>query len=74
MPKHIDTVELGETGLGDHLERLAGGIGKEVEMELAHARGSLWKTMLKGLAEPSGRLQEKDSSTFPGFDPQFDEE
>jgi hypothetical protein len=44
-------------------------------MQLAHSLpDALWKSMLKALAEASGRFQEKDSSPFFGFDPQFGEE
>ncbi|HEV2746796.1 MAG TPA: hypothetical protein VGW34_05805 [Allosphingosinicella sp.] len=43
-------------------------------MKLAHACECLWKTMLKGLAEPSGRFQEKVSPPLSGFGPQFHEE
>jgi hypothetical protein len=74
VTKHLDIVELGEACLGDHLEGLAGGVGEEVEMELAQRLSALWKSLFKSLAEPSGRLQEKDSLPFFGFDPQVDEE
>jgi hypothetical protein len=72
----IDLIELRKAGLGDHLERFAGRIRQQMEVELAHRAGafSLWKTMLKALAEASGRFQEKDSSPLSGFDPQVDEE
>ena len=43
-------------------------------MELAQREKPLWKSLSKSLAEPSGRLQEKDSPPFFGFDPQVDEE
>ena len=88
VPDRLDIVELGEAGFGDHFERLAGGIRQEVKVETVHAtppakvsrivseaqRFSLWKNMGKSLAEASGRFQEKDSSPFFGFDPQFDKE
>jgi erythromycin esterase-like protein len=43
-------------------------------MKLAQWLSALWKSLFKWLAEPSGRLQEKDSLPFFGFDPQVDEE
>jgi hypothetical protein len=88
MADRLDIVELGEAGLGDHLERLAGRIRQEVKVEPAHESApavgatvvsatqhlGLWKTMGKSLAEGSGLFQEKDSSPFFGIDPQFNKE
>jgi hypothetical protein len=72
MLDRLDIVELGEAGLGEHVERLAGGIGQEVEVELLQrrdlekghfgARTCLWKNMGKSLAEACARLQGKLSS------------
>jgi hypothetical protein len=45
-----------------------------MEMERGHRARCLWKTMLKSLAEASGRFQEKLCSPFFGIDPQFDKE
>jgi hypothetical protein len=39
MAKRLDIVELGERGLGDILQRLAGGVGEQVEMEPHQAVG-----------------------------------
>ena len=36
VAQRIDALELGETRLGDQLQRLAGRIGQKVEMELRH--------------------------------------
>jgi hypothetical protein len=46
-----------------------------MEVELAHRPRAfgLWKTMLKALAEASGRFQGKLSSPIFDFDPQLDE-
>ena len=33
MLDHLDIVELGEAGLGDHLQRLAGRVRQQVKME-----------------------------------------
>jgi hypothetical protein len=44
-----------------------------VEVQLAQRFG-LWKTMLKSLAEASGRFQEKVSPALCRFDPQFNKE
>jgi hypothetical protein len=90
VPYRLDIVELRQTGLGDHLERLACGIGQKVEMKSTHARHTagitasdpvpaahhfgLWKTMGKSLAEACGAFQGKLSSPFFGNDPQFNEE
>ena len=90
MPHRLDIVELGQAGLGDDLERLAGGVGQEVKMKAAHPRirplapsiafispaerFALWKTMGKSLAEGSGPFQGKLSSPHFGIDPQFNEE
>jgi hypothetical protein len=74
MPKRFDIVELRQTGFGNHLQRLAGGVREQVEMKLAQRLSALWKSLFKSLAEPSGRLQGKDSPPFFGFDPQVDEE
>jgi hypothetical protein len=43
-------------------------------MKPAHRAVGLWKTMLKALAEVSGRFQGKDCSPLFGFNPQIDEE
>src|SRR3546814_15365493 len=50
MPHHLDIVELGDRRLGDILERLAGGIGYEVEVEAAH-RGTMASARGKRQAE-----------------------
>src|SRR5688572_28514601 len=54
MAEHVDALELGEAGLGDHLQRLAGRIRQEVEVErIAHSSGSgpcLWINMGNSLA------------------------
>ena len=50
MVERLDIVELGEAGLGDHVQRLAGRVREEVQVKLFHCRTSLWKTMGKGLA------------------------
>src|SRR3546814_12525663 len=50
MPHHLDIVELGDRRLGDILERLAGGIGYEVEVEAAH-RGTMASARGKRKAE-----------------------
>ena len=70
MPDRGDIIELGETGSGDHVQRLAGRIREEVEMQLAHrgpvraeASGPLWKTMGTALAEAWARRQGQDSPT-----------
>src|SRR3546814_20968388 len=52
MPHHLDIVELGDRRLGDILERLAGGIGYEVEVEAAH-RGTMASARGKRQAETS---------------------
>jgi hypothetical protein len=72
VPQHLDFIELRETGFRDHLERLSRGIGEEVQMQNTHA--DLWKTMLKALAEGSGRFQEKLCSPFFEIVPQVNEE
>jgi hypothetical protein len=74
MSKRFDIVELGKARLCDHLQRLTGGVREQVEVKLAQRLSALWKSLFKSLAEPSGRLQEKDSLPFFGFDPQVDEE
>src|SRR3546814_7971599 len=50
MPHHLAIVELGDRRLGDILERLAGGIGYEVEVEAAH-RGTMASARGKRQAE-----------------------
>src|SRR3546814_16280265 len=50
MPHHLDIVELGDRRLGDILERLAGGIGSEVEVDAAH-RGTMASARGKRQAE-----------------------
>jgi hypothetical protein len=70
MADRLDIVELGEAGIGDHVERLAGRIRQEMNMETLHRaerpRGAnlgLWKTMGKSLAEACGEPQGRDSPT-----------
>ena len=45
VPKRLDIVELGEAGLGDHVQSLAGRIGKEVQVKLLQGVcpcGKIW--------------------------------
>jgi hypothetical protein len=77
MPYDIDFIELRKAGLGDDFQRLSGGIREQVKMEAVHSAtvpDCLWKTMLKALAEASGRFQGKLSSPLFDFDPQFNKE
>jgi hypothetical protein len=67
MLDRLYPVELGEPGLGDILQRLAGGIREEMEMEPDHDPWGLWKNMGTELAELSPRYQASDSSPGRGF-------
>ena len=69
MLDRLDIVELGEAGLGDHVQRLAGrsprgGAGGAASMP-GPPEIRLWKTMGKSLAEGSGQTQGQDSSPIP---------
>jgi hypothetical protein len=50
MAEHLDAVELGEAGLGDHLQRLSRGIGEEMEVKRIGHQSRLWINMGKSLA------------------------
>jgi hypothetical protein len=50
MAADVDTLELGEAGVGDHLQSLARGIRQEVEMEQAQSWNRLWISMWESLA------------------------
>src|SRR5690606_24608610 len=72
VANRADIVELREPGGPDHVERLAGRIREQVQVELARlgheGAPRLWKSMGKSLAEPCGREQGQDSSlAMPGF-------
>jgi hypothetical protein len=71
MALHLDALELGEAGIGDHFERLARRIGQEMQMERGQAEIRLWISMLKSLAEASGPLQGKPFSPQSGIGPQI---
>ena len=51
MVKRLDIVELGEAGLGDHIQCLAGRVGEEMKVERSlwqSGRSGLWINMGKG--------------------------
>ena len=50
VAKHLHAVELGEAGLGDHLQRLPGRVGEEMEVERISHQAGLWINMGKSLA------------------------
>jgi hypothetical protein len=50
VAEHLDAVELGETGLGDHLQSLSGRVGEEMEMKRIGHQARLWINMGKSLA------------------------
>jgi hypothetical protein len=50
MLDHLNPVELGDAGLGDHFQRFAGGIREQMEVK-AHQRFLSWR--LKALRSPA---------------------
>ena len=67
MPKRLDILELRQAGARHHVQRLAGRIREEVEVELLGHWFRLWKKMGKSLAEASGRTQGQDSAPPGGL-------
>ena len=63
MVQRLDIVELGEAGLGDHVQRLAGGIGQEMEVELLQRRRGI-RPVEKHGERASGRLGANSRTGF----------
>jgi hypothetical protein len=49
VAEHVDMLELCKAGLGDHLQRLAGRIREEVEVERLRHQNALWISMWEAL-------------------------